>query len=40
MESAKCIIKEAVQVIQGLDFGEDACNISRYIKKRIENTTF
>jgi len=38
MESAKCTIKEAVQqAIQGLDFGEDTCNISRYIKKRIEN---
>jgi len=33
MESAKCTIKEAVQAIQGLDFGEDTCNISRYIKK-------
>jgi len=31
MESAKCTIKEAVQAIQGLDFGEDTCNISRYI---------
>jgi len=26
-----------VQTIQGLDFGEDTCNISCYIKKRIEN---
>jgi len=34
MESAKCTIKEAVQAIQGLDFGEDTCNISRYIKKK------
>jgi len=26
-----------VRAIQGLDFAEDTCNISRYIKKRIEN---
>ena len=37
MESAKCTIKVAVQVIQDLDFGEDICRISRYIKKRIQN---
>jgi len=37
MESAKCTIKEAVQAIQGLDFGEDTCNISRNIEKRLEN---
>ena len=37
MESAKCTIKEAVQSIQELDFGEDTCNINQYIKKRIQN---
>ena len=33
MKSTKCTIKEAVQVIQDFDFGKDARNISRYIKK-------
>ena len=28
MESAKYTIKEAVQAIQELDFGEDTCNIN------------
>ena len=37
MESAKYTIKEAVQAIQELDFGEDTCNINRYIKKRMQN---
>ena len=37
MESAKYIIKEAVQAIQKLDFGEVTCNINQYIKKRMEN---
>ena len=37
MESAKYIIKEAVQAIQELDFGEDTCNINQYIKKRMQN---
>ena len=37
MESAKCTIKEAVQAIQELDFGEDTCNINQYIKKRMQN---
>ena len=37
MESAKYTIKEAVQAIQELDFGEDTCNINKYIKKRIQN---
>ena len=32
MESAKYTIKEAVQAIQELDFGEDTCNIYQYIK--------
>ena len=36
MESAKYSIKEAVQVIQELNFGEDTCNINQYIKK-IQN---
>jgi len=29
--------KETVQAIQGLDFGEDTCNISLSLKKEIEN---
>ena len=33
MESAKYTIKEAVQAIEELDFGEDTCNINQYIKK-------
>ena len=37
MESAKYIIKETVQAIQELDFGEDTCNINQYINKRIQN---
>ena len=37
MESAKYIIKEAVQAIQKLDFGEDTCNINQYIEKRMQN---
>ena len=37
MESAKYTIKEAVQAIQELDFGEDTCNINQYIKKRLQN---
>ena len=37
MESAKYTIKEAVQAIQELDFGEDICNINQYIKKRMQN---
>ena len=36
MESAKYTIKEAVQAILKLDFGEDTCNI-KYIKKRMQN---
>ena len=36
MESAKYTIKEAVQAIQELDFGEDTCNINQYIKKRMQ----
>jgi len=40
METTKCITKEAVQAIQGLDFGEDTCNISHYIKKEWKTTTF
>ena len=37
MESAKYTIKEAVQAIQELDFGEDTCSINQYIKKRMQN---
>ena len=37
MESAKYTIKEAVQAIQELDFGEDTCNINQYIKTRMQN---
>ena len=37
MESAKYTIKEAVQAIQELDFGEDTGNINQYIKKRKQN---
>ena len=37
MESAKYTIIEAVQAIQELDFGENACNINQYIKKRMQN---
>ena len=37
MESAKYIIKKAVQAIQELDFGEDTCNINQYIKKIMQN---
>ena len=37
MESAKYIIIESMQAIQELDFGEDACNINEYIKKRSQN---
>ena len=33
----KYTIKEAVQAIQKLDFGEDTCNINQYIKKRMQN---
>ena len=40
MESAKYTIKEAVQTIQELDFGEDACNINQYVKKRMQNKIF
>ena len=37
IESAKYTIKEAVQSIQELNFGEDTCNINQYIKKRTQN---
>ena len=37
MESAKYTIKETVQAIQELDYGEDTCNINQYIKKRMQN---
>ena len=38
MERAKYTIKEAVQAIEELDFGEDTCNINQYIRKRMQNT--
>ena len=34
MESAKYTIKEAVQAIQELDFGEDSCIIQRWSPRR------
>ena len=37
IESAKYTIKEAVQTIQDLDFGEDICNINQHIKNRKQN---
>ena len=37
MESAKATIKEVVQAIQELNFGEDTCHINQYIKKRMQN---
>ena len=37
MESAKYTIKEAVQTIQELDFGEDTCAINRCIHKSMKN---
>ena len=37
MESAKYTIKEAVQAVLELDFGENSCNINQYIKKRMQN---
>ena len=37
MESAKYTIKEPVQAIQELNFGEDTCNIKQCIKKRMQN---
>ena len=37
MKSAKYTIKEAVQAIQELDFGEDTCNVNQYIRKRMQN---
>ena len=40
MESAKHTIKEAVQAIQELDFGEKTCNINQYIEKECKTMTF
>ena len=37
MESAKYAIKEAVQAIQELDFGEDTCDLNQCLKKRMQN---
>ena len=39
-ESAKYTIKEIVQAIQILDFGEETCNINQYIKKECKTMTF
>ena len=39
MKSAKYIIKEVVQAIQELDFGENTCNIKQYIKKECKTMT-
>ena len=37
MKSEEYTIKEAVQAIQELEFGEDTCNINQYIKKRMQS---
>ena len=37
IESPKYTIKETVQAIQELDFGENTFIINRYIKKRMQN---
>ena len=37
MESVKYTIKEAVQAIQELVFGENTCNIYGYIQKTMQN---
>ena len=37
MESVKYTIKEAVQAIQEIDFGEGTCYINQYIKKIMQN---
>ena len=38
MEGAKYTIKEAVQAIQELDFGEDTYNLIQYNQKRMQNS--
>ena len=40
MESVKQTIKEAVEAIQELDFGEDTCNSNRCIEKNCNTLTF
>ena len=40
MESVKYTIKEELQTIQELDFGEDICNTNQYIKKECKTKTF
>ena len=40
MESAKYTIKEAVQAIQELDYGEDTCNINQHIRKECKTMIF
>ena len=37
MQSAKYTIKEMVQAIQNLDFGDDTCSLNCYIQKRMQN---
>ena len=37
MKSAKYTIKEAVQAIQKLDFGEDTRNFNQCIEKRMQS---
>ena len=39
MESAKYTIKEALQAIHELDFGEDTCSINSCIKKECKTMT-
>ena len=40
MESTKCTIKEAVQTIQELDFGEDTLTSTNTLKKECKTMTF
>ena len=40
MESAKYTVKEAMQAIQELDFGEDTWSINRYIENKMQNNDF
>ena len=37
MENATYTIKEAMQAIQELFFGEDTSSINRFIQKRLQN---
>ena len=40
MESAKYTIKQAVQIIQELDFGEDTCKSTNILNKQCKTMTF